>query len=61
MAVQLTRRAVLSTSAVAWATTGLVGAGKKKSAAASIPPVEALITGGVKGGDIRHSPDDQLP
>ena len=45
MAVQLTRRDVLSTSVAALATTGLAGAGKKKSAAASIPPVMALITG----------------
>ena len=45
MGVQLTRRQYLSTSATALATTGLVRAGKTKSAAASIPPVEALITG----------------
>ena len=45
MAVQLTRREYLSTSAAALATTGIVRSGKKKSAAASIPPVEALITG----------------
>ena len=46
MAVRLTRREYLSTSATALAATGFGRAEKKKSAAASIPPVEAVITGG---------------
>ena len=45
MGVQLTRRQYLSASATALATAGLVRAGKTKSTAASIPPVDALITG----------------
>ncbi len=67
MPVQLTCREVLPTSAAALATTGLVGAGKKKSAAASIPPVEALITGGEPKVDLEKyrkiivSPDVSPP
>ncbi len=45
MAVQLTRREYLSASATVLATTGFLKTGKKKSAAASIPPVAAKITG----------------
>ena len=67
MAVQLTRREYLSASATALTTTSLARAGKKKSAAASIPPVEALITGDgprvdfSKYGQIIVSPDVNPP
>ena len=45
MAVQLTRREYLSTSATVLGTTAFLKPGQKKSAAASLPSVSALITG----------------
>ena len=45
MSFRLTRREVLSVSATGLATTGFARASKGKPAAASIPPVEAVITG----------------
>ena len=45
MAVRLTRREYFSTPVTALAATGFGRADKKKSPAAFIPPVEALITG----------------
>ena len=46
MSFRLTRREVLSVSATGLATAGFARASKGKPAAASIPPVEAVITGG---------------
>ena len=45
MAVQLTRREYLSTSATVLGTAAFLKPGQKKSAAASLPSVSALITG----------------
>lgn len=46
MSFRLTRREVLSVSATGVTTAGFARARKGKPAAASIPPVEAVITGG---------------
>ena len=45
MAVHLTRRECLSASATVFATTAFLKPGKRKSAAASLPSVAAVITG----------------